>query len=160
MEMPALYKFRLCRWFHNKAACTTTHARPTPLCETRSMGWQRPTLPHRYQCSTIGSCGLNFRVRDGTGCTPTDLATNTHSSISSKDWYCVRLLTSPSTSISSALHVPLRSLLTRLELFMPRASGSLHHPSVHSSLSQSTISIGSLHTSLRFHVRPIQLVVS
>ncbi len=45
--------------------------------ETGRMGWQRPTLPHRYQCSTIGSCGLNFRVRDGTGCTPTDLATNT-----------------------------------------------------------------------------------
>ena len=31
---------------------------------------QRPTLPHRYQCSTIGAGGLNFQVRYGTGCFP------------------------------------------------------------------------------------------
>ncbi len=29
---------------------------------------RRPTLPHGYQCSTIGSEELNFRVRDGIGC--------------------------------------------------------------------------------------------
>ena len=33
---------------------------------------RRPTLPHRNQCSTIGSEGLNFRVRNGTGCFPFD----------------------------------------------------------------------------------------
>jgi hypothetical protein len=38
--------------------------------------WQRHTLPHRRQCSTICACGLNCRVRDGTGWTPTALATN------------------------------------------------------------------------------------
>lgn len=40
----------------------------------RSLGllWEksrrRPTLPHGYPCSTIGSEELNFRVRDGIGC--------------------------------------------------------------------------------------------
>lgn len=32
--------------------------------------WHRPTLPVRYQTSTIGASGLNCRVREGTGCTP------------------------------------------------------------------------------------------
>src|SRR5690349_15773290 len=36
---------------------------------------QRPTLPHGFPCSTIGSGGLNFRVRDGNGCDPTEIAT-------------------------------------------------------------------------------------
>src|SRR6266568_4385398 len=39
---------------------------------------QRPTLPHGFPCSTIGSGGLNFRVRDGNGCDPTDIATAKH----------------------------------------------------------------------------------
>jgi hypothetical protein len=109
-------------------------------------GWQRPTLPHRYQCSTIGACGLNCRVRDGSGCTPTALATNTLSPVSSGGMYACL----PSTS--SALTTPLRSMLRSLRLpASPRASVSL---------SQSTISIGSLQPSLAFHVRPIQHVVS
>ena len=29
---------------------------------------QRPTLPHRCQCSTIGAEGLNFSVRNGKRC--------------------------------------------------------------------------------------------
>ena len=39
--------------------------------------WRRHTLPHRLQCSTICAHGLNCRVRDGSGCTPAALATNT-----------------------------------------------------------------------------------
>jgi hypothetical protein len=35
---------------------------------------QRPTLPHGFPCSAIGSGGLNFRVRDGNGCGPSDIA--------------------------------------------------------------------------------------
>ncbi len=38
---------------------------------TRALGKksrQRPTLPHGFPCSTIGSEELNFRVRDGIGC--------------------------------------------------------------------------------------------
>jgi hypothetical protein len=36
---------------------------------------QRPTLPRRYQRSTIGPGGLNFRVRNGNGCGPSGNAT-------------------------------------------------------------------------------------
>jgi hypothetical protein len=38
---------------------------------------QRPTLPPRLQGSTIGAGGLNFRVRNGTGCFPSAIATET-----------------------------------------------------------------------------------
>ncbi len=36
---------------------------------------RRPTLPPRYQGSTIGAGGLNFRVRNGNGCFPSAIAT-------------------------------------------------------------------------------------
>ena len=39
-------------------------------------GWRRPTLPGGYPPSTIGAGGLNCRVREGTGCTPTAGVTN------------------------------------------------------------------------------------
>src|SRR5450830_1302978 len=37
--------------------------------------WRRPTLPGTDVPSTIGSGGLNCRVRDGNGCTPSDIDT-------------------------------------------------------------------------------------
>ena len=40
------------------------------------MSWRRPTLPEAYAPSTIGAGGLNCRVREGTGCTPTARDTN------------------------------------------------------------------------------------
>ena len=36
---------------------------------------QRPTLPPSCPSSTIGGGGLNFRVRNGTGCDPSPMAT-------------------------------------------------------------------------------------
>ena len=36
---------------------------------------QRPTLPHRHRCCTIGSEELNFRVRDGIGWNLFDITT-------------------------------------------------------------------------------------
>ena len=36
---------------------------------------QRPTLPDSYPSSTIGSEGLNCRVRNGNGCFPLDIVT-------------------------------------------------------------------------------------
>ena len=39
-------------------------------------GWRRPSLPGAYAPSTIGAGGLNGRVREGTGCTPTARVTN------------------------------------------------------------------------------------
>ena len=44
--------------------------------EGKRSSWQRRTLPHRVQCSTIRAHGLNCRVRDGAGWTPMALATN------------------------------------------------------------------------------------
>jgi hypothetical protein len=38
---------------------------------------QRPTLPPSHPGSTIGAGGLHFRVRDGTGCFPSAMATET-----------------------------------------------------------------------------------
>ena len=38
---------------------------------------RRPTLPQPLGCSTIGAGGLNFRVRYGTGCLPSAMATET-----------------------------------------------------------------------------------
>ena len=38
--------------------------------------WQRPTLALSHPRTTIGAGGLNCQVRDGTGCTPSALATN------------------------------------------------------------------------------------
>ena len=48
---------------------------------------RRPTLPHAFACSTIGSGGLNDRVRDGIGCDPSDIATESGRRCSrSPDW--------------------------------------------------------------------------
>ena len=38
---------------------------------------RRPTLPGRLHPSTIGAGGLNFRVRNGNGCDPAAIATET-----------------------------------------------------------------------------------
>ena len=38
-------------------------------------GPRRPTLPRSLPRSTIGAGGLNFRVRNGTGCTPSAMTT-------------------------------------------------------------------------------------
>jgi hypothetical protein len=45
---------------------------------------RRPTLPHTYACSTIGSGGLDYRVRDGIGYDPSDKATETERRCSSQ----------------------------------------------------------------------------
>ena len=46
---------------------------------------RRPSLPHGPPCSTIGAERLNFRVRNGAGCFPFAMITETL-------WRCVRLL--------------------------------------------------------------------
>ena len=37
--------------------------------------WRRPTLTVRLRTTTIGSAGLNFRVRDENGWVPCDMIT-------------------------------------------------------------------------------------
>jgi hypothetical protein len=44
--------------------------RAEPLRRVAKTSWRRLTLPGGLPPSTIGAVGLNFRVRDGTGCTP------------------------------------------------------------------------------------------
>src|SRR5437588_12694668 len=48
-----------------------------------------PTLPHRPRCSTIGAGGLNFRVRNGTGCFPTAMTTETFNRTRWTRWVCL-----------------------------------------------------------------------
>src|SRR5262245_9115312 len=50
-------------------------------CPLDELPRQRPTLPRRYQRSTIGPGGLNFRVRDGNGCGPSGIATGNRNTI-------------------------------------------------------------------------------
>lgn len=45
---------------------------------------QRPTLPRGFPRSTIGSGGLNFRVRDGNGWDPSDIATGKQATVHTK----------------------------------------------------------------------------
>ena len=64
-----------------RGANTALRAKKTPLGpDVGARGFlkkirQRPTLPRGFPRSTIGSGGLNFRVRDGNGCDPSDIAT-------------------------------------------------------------------------------------
>ena len=62
----------------------TTQLRPLPWWERPQLGdvRRRPTLPRGPPRSTIGAEGLNFRVRNGTGCFPFAMATETL-------WRCV-----------------------------------------------------------------------
>ena len=53
---------------------------------------RRPTLPHRPRCSTIGAGGLNFRVRNVTGCFPTAKTTETLSNHQTAQLFAVREL--------------------------------------------------------------------
>jgi hypothetical protein len=90
---------------------------PDPLSRIGGFGEkirQRPTLPRGFPRSTIGSGGLNFRVRDGNGCDPSDIATGKLSNctrrveLSVPDWNCRHfrrpLFEGASTLISNPLH--------------------------------------------------------
>src|SRR4026209_2013483 len=72
--------------------------RPSLSARALELPRQRPTLPRRYQRSTIGPGGLNFRVRDGNGCGPSGNATGNRMAI---DYVAPRV--QPSTLTSSGL---------------------------------------------------------
>jgi hypothetical protein len=121
------------------------------------LGWQWPTLPHRYQCSTIGACGLNCRVRDGAGCTPTALTTNQFA-LTHRFVRVLRFL------LSLGFLAPRNNdvfLNTTNDFGSYSAASAQKYPHLRiiSCQKPSTISTGSLHTLLRFHVLPIKLVV-
>ena len=100
---------------------------------------RRPTLPRGPPRSTIGAEGLNFRVRNGTGCFPFAMATETL-------WRCQE-----------------RAQLRRPGTRRPTASREPHSGRETRSISRSQaarpISTGQLHTSPCFHLRPINPVV-
>ena len=98
------------------------------------MSRRGPTLPPSRPGSTIGAGGLHFRVRDGTGCFPSAMATETVVRIPSQDPKAlrVRILGQSPRTIDSE-----------------RERKSSPRP----------ISTGQLHTLPCFHFRPINLVV-
>ena len=72
---------RVHRWSESNAANVPTASRRTTVggqkkspqsagssISAAKKSRRRPTLPHGFPCSTIGSEELNFRVRDGIGC--------------------------------------------------------------------------------------------
>lgn len=92
---------------------------------------QRPNLPHGPPCSTIGAERLNFRVRNGAGCFPLAMVTETL-------WRCSGPI-APSQG-----RVP------------DRISGTTQWTrSIFVGTSPRPISIGQLHALPHFHVRPI-----
>ena len=94
---------------------------------------RRPTLPPSRPGSTIGAGGLNFRVRDGTGCSPSAIATETPPRIAGTD----------------------RGTVARMR---PEQS-SEHDSEREQESSPRPISTGQLHTLPCFHFPPINLVV-
>jgi hypothetical protein len=75
---------------------------------------RRPTLPRGPPRSTIGAEGLNFRVRNGTGCFPFAMAAETL-------WRCQVWPTAPQEPHSGRVHKESRSQATR-----PISTGQLH----------------------------------
>ncbi len=122
---------------------------------------QRPTLPRTYARSTIGGSRLNFRVRNGNGCDPAPMATGklgVWGSASARDASC------GATGPISAGDASNRSsqIISVKSSEYPAIDRSLTtHPQRASEYGQASrlISIGQLNVSLRFHTRPINLVV-
>ena len=105
---------------------------PEVLCVVR----RRPSLPHGPPCSTIGAERLNFRVRNGTGCFPDALITETLWRIGAKP---ASIKTTGLSTVSRETSQWTRSIFV----------GTSPRP----------ISTGQLHTLLCFHIRPINPVV-
>ncbi len=144
--------------------------------QTKKQGisWRRPTLPERVHSSTIGASGLNYRVRDGTGCTPAAYDTN-----KSPCPVCAVVLGSPATlllffaTVRRCAHTAHTQFRHRQKAPMVRCSAETTcyecerlkmRPKrtilCSSHVEQpSTISTGSLNASRRLHVPPIQEVV-
>jgi hypothetical protein len=101
---------------------------------------RRPSLPHGPPCSTIGAERLNFRVRNGAGCFPNALITETL-------WRCRYGPPSPSLTTPKGGQAGGVSTVSRETSQWTR--------SIFVGTSPRPISIGQLHTLLCFHIRPI-----
>jgi hypothetical protein len=98
----------------------------------RDLPRQRPTLPRRYQRSTIGPGGLNCRVRDGNGCGPSGIATGNR-----------RIIEHDDARHESHANMNLTRTADQIE------RGQAARP----------ISTARLNASRRLHLRPINLVI-
>ena len=110
----------------------------------RKNGWQRRTLPPGCPSSTIRAAGLNFRVRDGIGCDPCAVATNQEGA--------VRGETRPAVGADSpgTARVEGRTCLMSVLEVRRRMAGQACR----------AISTARLHVSPRFHLPPINVLVS
>ena len=124
-------------------------------------GWQPRTLPPRVQGSTIRACGLNDRVRNGTGWTPTAFVTNTPLS-EAYSASCYALVCACETLNEFNINLTSSSSHAWMVVFTPSLRGYGHHnrPFLRITAKPSTISTGPLQTLLPFHAPPINLVVS
>jgi hypothetical protein len=120
------------RQLHSKKRGGRLHRKRPPTKFVR----RRPTLPRGPPRSTIGAEGLNFRVRNGTGCFPFAMTTETL-------WRC-----------GARPHLGNRTVdaCTRVWELPPR-------PGSCRSQASRPISTGQLHVLPRFHFRPINPVV-
>src|SRR5215467_8395401 len=110
---------------------------------------RRPTLPRGPPRSTIGAEGLNFRVRNGTGCFPFAMATETL-------WRCDLRRTQPPGREAGADRTSGAAQWTREQVSVVRVA--LGHAECRSQATR-PISTGQLHTLPCFHLRPINRVV-
>src|SRR5215211_510794 len=103
-----------------------------------------PSLPHGPPCSTIGAERLNFRVRNGAGCFPFAMITETL-------WRCQRQFNCPLDKLET-----ISMVLSTSSRTADRISGTAQWTrSIFVGTSPRPISIGQLHALLHFHIRPI-----
>ena len=106
--------------------------------------WRRPTLPGTDVPSTIGSGGLNCRVRDGNGCTPSDIVTR-------KLFFVIGVL----SKLDSIFEQDPSSFFLLLSFL----TSDFRRPTTEFRSSPRPISTGQLNSLLSLHSRPIYLVV-
>ena len=114
---------------------------------------QRPTLPRRFQRSTIGAEGLNFRVRDGNGCDSLATITQKLALPVARSVWLVQLQATGHkpqafTTETQGEQEPAVARTTRAAA-----------PSKSYGQAERAISSGKLRPLLDFHIRPIKQVV-
>ena len=126
--------------------------------------WQRPAFPGFCNPSIIGPGGLNFRVRDGNGWNPSGIVTRSYS------WFEARCATFESEysfklkkTVLANCSLKTAQILSIVIRIYSLQSLSPEFPNLSCSLlarsSPRPISTGQLHTSRRFHTRPIYLII-
>src|SRR6185369_9524230 len=118
--------------------------------------------PTRKPCSTIGSGGLNCRVRDGNGWSPSDVATGKlgrlHRKWSASSWSDRRPMEPPQNDAyaQALLMRVVRAVVPRSTLVFVESVKQLEEKNDQAARA---ISIGQLNALPRLHLRPINVVV-